>query len=152
MTDESSAADSHSNFNIRTMTRREVDLAVDWAASEGWNPGLCDAECFYSQDPAGFLIGELDGEPVGCASAVRYSDQFGFAGFYIMRPDFRARGNYGYKLGCAAIYRLADVNAGLDGVLRQQPHYFKLWGFRLAHRNVRYELSGLRKSLALQLP
>ncbi|HLA33082.1 MAG TPA: GNAT family N-acetyltransferase, partial [Pseudomonas sp.] len=30
------------------MTRAEVDLAIDWAAAEGWNPGLHDADCFYA--------------------------------------------------------------------------------------------------------
>lgn len=128
-------------FRIRTMTRPEIDLAVEWAAREGWNPGLHDAECFYAADPEGFLIGELDGEPVGCISAVRYGDEFGFIGFYIMRPEFRAHGNYGYALGNAAAKRLEGVNAGLDGVVRQQPHYVKLWGCALAHRNVRYELA-----------
>lgn len=37
------------DYTIRTMTRPEVDIAIEWAAPEGWNPGLDDAE--------GFLIG-----------------------------------------------------------------------------------------------
>ena len=28
----------------RNMTRAEVDELVGWAAAEGWNPGLHDAE------------------------------------------------------------------------------------------------------------
>jgi len=35
------------------MSRQELDLAVDWAAAEGWNPGLHDANCFYAIDPTG---------------------------------------------------------------------------------------------------
>ncbi len=27
-------------YTIRTMARKEVDLAVEWPAQEGWNPGL----------------------------------------------------------------------------------------------------------------
>ena len=45
-------------FRIRTMRRNEIAIAVDWAAAEGWNPGLHDAECFTVADPQGFLIGE----------------------------------------------------------------------------------------------
>jgi hypothetical protein len=30
-------------FTIRAMTRAEFDLALDWAAAEGWNPGRFDA-------------------------------------------------------------------------------------------------------------
>ncbi len=32
---------------------------VEWAAREGWNPGLADADCFHAADPAGFLIGRI---------------------------------------------------------------------------------------------
>ena len=51
---------------VRRMTESELALALDWAANEGWNPGLSDAECFCAVDPDGFFLGELDGEPVGC--------------------------------------------------------------------------------------
>jgi hypothetical protein len=32
----------NSNYQIRVMTRQEVDIAIAWAAAEGWNPGLYD--------------------------------------------------------------------------------------------------------------
>jgi hypothetical protein len=31
---------------IHVMDRTDLDQAIDWAAAEGWNPGLKDAECF----------------------------------------------------------------------------------------------------------
>ena len=65
---------------IRRMTRREVDIAIDWAAAEGWNPGLYDADCFYAADPKGFFIGLLGDEPVATISAVKYGNAFGFVG------------------------------------------------------------------------
>ena len=52
-------------ITARTMTRAELDLALGWAAEEGWNPGLSDAAAFFAADPEGFLIAEQDGEPVG---------------------------------------------------------------------------------------
>ena len=54
------------DFQIRTMRREELAFAIDLAAHEGWVPRLHDAECFFSADPGGFLIGELVGEPVEC--------------------------------------------------------------------------------------
>ena len=69
-----------SALQIRSMTRQELDLGLDWAAQEGWNPGLHDADTFHATDPQGFLLGTLDGEPVGMVSAVRYSRGFGFLG------------------------------------------------------------------------
>src|SRR6516162_1859467 len=49
------------SFRVRTMTPEEVVLATDWAAAEGWNPGLNDARCFAAAAPDGFLLGELAG-------------------------------------------------------------------------------------------
>ena len=44
-------------FLIRNITKDEVDsIAIEWAAKEGWNPGIYDADCFYSADPKGFLL------------------------------------------------------------------------------------------------
>ena len=127
----------NANFQLRTLTRREMPLAIDWAAREGWNPGLHDAACFHAADPQGFLVGELAGEPVGCISAVRYGSEFGFIGLYIVRPEFRGRG-FGIQLWRAAMERLAGRNIGLDGVVAQQANYAKS-GYRLAYRNVRYQ-------------
>ena len=39
---------------LRRMTETDLGLALDWAAAEGWNPGLHDAHCFYAADPEGF--------------------------------------------------------------------------------------------------
>ena len=58
-------------LRIRTMRPDEIAIAVDWAAAEGWNPGLADAACFATVDAGGFLIGELDGAPaatISCSS------------------------------------------------------------------------------------
>ena len=57
---------------IRTLQREDIRLAIDWAADEGWNPGLHDAESFHAADPEGFLVAQVEGVPVGCISAVAY--------------------------------------------------------------------------------
>lgn len=125
------------SFVIRTMSRDELDQAVEWAAAEGWNPGLSDAEAFYAADPDGFLIGLADGEPVAVISAVRYGATFGFVGFFIVQPDKRGH-SYGPALGRAALARLLGRCVGLDGVLAKQDNYRHL-GFRYAHRNIRFQ-------------
>jgi hypothetical protein len=118
------------------MTRAELDVAVAWAAREGWNPGLADAVCFHAADPEGFLVGSLAGEPVGCISVVAYGAAFGFLGFYIVKPELRGLG-YGFRLWQAGMARLAGRVIGLDGVIAQQENY-KRSGFALAHRNIRF--------------
>jgi ribosomal protein S18 acetylase RimI-like enzyme len=127
-------------LEIRTMSEPELCAVLDWAAAEGWNPGLHDAACFYPADPGGFLAGVLDGEPVASIFAVKYGAGFGFIGGYIVRPEWRGRG-YGRALWQAGMAHLAGRNVGLDGVVGQQANYARS-GFRLAHRNFRYEGRG----------
>ena len=123
-------------MEIRTATADDVATMVEWAAREGWNPGLADAACFRAADPKGFLIGFEDAEPVACISVVRYGSGCGFLGFYICPPQHRGRG-YGWALWHAGLTHLSGRIIGLDGVVAQQANYRKS-GFVLAHRNVRY--------------
>lgn len=121
---------------IRPMSRADLDRALDWAAAEGWNPGLSDAEPFLAADPHGFLMGWLGDEPVACISVVAYGDAYGFLGFYICRPEFRGKG-HGRAIWQAGMARLGERTIGLDGVVEQQARYAKS-GFALAHRNIRF--------------
>lgn len=123
-------------FTIRPMRTEEISIAVDWAAAEGWNPGLSDAPCFGGVDAEGFLLGELDGQPAATISIVKYDQHFAFLGFYIVRPDLRGCG-FGWRIWQAAMAHAGNCNIGLDGVLAQQDNYLKS-GFVLAHRNIRY--------------
>ncbi len=118
------------------MGPNEIAIAVDWAAGEGWNPGLSDAACFGTVDQNGFFIGEIDGAPAATVSCVNYSADFAFIGFYIVREDLRGRG-YGLRIWKAAIAHAGPRVIGLDGVLAQQPNY-RNSGFSFAYTNVRY--------------
>jgi len=69
---------------IRTMRSDEIAIAIEFAALEGWNPGLHDGACFHAADPGGFLVAECLGQPVGCIAAVSYAGRFGFIGLYIV--------------------------------------------------------------------
>lgn len=125
---------------IRVMGRADLDRAADWAAAEGWNPGLSDATAFQAADPFGFLMGfrtdPRGDEPAACISVVRYGAGFGFLGFYIATPAARGKG-LGYAVWQAGMKHLAGRNVGLDGVPAQQDNYRKS-GFTLYWRNVRY--------------
>lgn len=122
---------------IRAMTRADLDRAIEWAAAEGWNPGLADGDAFYAADPGGFLMATVDGAPAACISVVRYGVNFGFLGFYIARPEWRGRG-VGFALWQAGMARLEGRVVGLDGVVAQQDNYRKS-GFAFAHRDIRHE-------------
>lgn len=124
------------DYHIRHMQPADLALAVDWAAAEGWNPGLADDRAFQAADRNGFLVGLVGREPVASISAVSYGRDFAFVGFYIVRPEWRGQG-YGWRLWQAAMQQLRGVPTGLDGVVAQQENYRRS-GFAPAHRNIRY--------------
>ena len=121
---------------IRVLQQEEIRLAVEWAAKEGWNPGLRDDSCFGTVDPEGFLVAELDGAPAAVISVVNYDERFAFLGFYIVREDLRGRG-IGWRLWQAGRTHAGARTLGLDGVVAQQANYAKE-GFALSHRNIRF--------------
>lgn len=121
---------------IRRLKSFEFPVAIEWAAKEGWNPGLADAEVFFNTDPEGFW-GAFDKQGLAAViSAVQYSSDFGFVGFYICRPDRRGSG-LGYRLWQAVLEGSVPKTIGLDGVVDQQDNYRKS-GFEFAHRNIRF--------------
>jgi GNAT superfamily N-acetyltransferase len=120
--------------------RGAAAIALDWAADEGWNPGLDDAARFASADPEAFLVIEQDGAVAGTVSCALYGDAYAFIGLYIVRPDLRGQ-RIGRALFARALDRAGERVVGLDGVPAQQESYVRA-GFVLAHRNARYEGSG----------
>lgn len=129
------------SYVTRTATRDEVDLAVELARIEGWNPGLKDAVKFFAADPAGFFTGELDGEPVATISAVAYGSNYGFAGLYIVVPEHRSKG-LGKRLWDHAMRHVAGRCVGLDAVVAQEATYERD-GFATAYRSDRFQGAGL---------
>ena len=80
-------------ITFRNARPTELVLVLDWAASEGWNPGLDDAAAFFAADPDGFFVAEdPSGEILAAISVVNHSDDFAFLGLYILRPEYRGQG------------------------------------------------------------
>ncbi len=121
---------------IEQMTRKEVDVAIEWAQKEGWNPGVHDAECFYQADQTGFYVAKLNGEIVGTISLVKYPGNFAFEGLYIVKPEYRGKG-IGSQIEKYALKVCKNDNLGLDGVVGMQKKY-EQYGFEFAHNNIRY--------------
>jgi GNAT superfamily N-acetyltransferase len=125
-----------SNYVVRHMEPAEAPLAIEWAAAEGWNPGLGDAACFRPTDPAGFLVGRLGGRIVSAISLVTYSPDFAFLGHYLVHPDHRGAG-LGMATWTAALPHAKGRVIGLDGVPEPCPAYERS-GFAAAYDNVRH--------------
>ena len=131
-----------SELVIREMKRADLDTLVEWAANEGWNSGLTDAQIFWDTDPQGFVAAELSGELIGGGSIVSYKGYFGFMGFFIIRPDQRRKG-FGERLWMhrrdLLISRLrAPAVIGMDGVFNMRGFYAR-GGFVFYNRDLRFE-------------
>lgn len=122
-------------MRIAPMSVADLGLALDWAAAEGWNPGLGDAAAFHAADPDGFLMGWVGSEPVASLSVVRHGPSFGFVGLFIVRPDWRGRG-LGSEIWHRGLAELGKRSIGLDAVVAQQQRYADS-GFSVAHRTLR---------------
>jgi Acetyltransferase (GNAT) domain len=132
------------------MTRDDVALALAWAANEGWNPGLHDADAFLAADQRGFFVLKVDDEPVATLAAVRYGEGFGFLGLYITAPDNRGRG-YGLRVWRAGRDHLENRVVGLDAVLEQEKTYARD-GFVTDHRTTRHVLASTTSVPAARHP
>jgi GNAT superfamily N-acetyltransferase len=139
----------HNELPIRRLRRGELDDVIEWAAEEGWNPGLGDAEAFWGVDPEGFLGVEQSGELIASGASVSYGGELGFMGLFIVRPHVRGAG-LGRRLWHhrrdTLLERLEDGAAiGMDGVLEMESFYAK-GGFRTSHHSVR--MRGLGRDVA----
>lgn len=131
---------------VRSMTEAEVQTLLEWAATEGWNPGVNDAACFWKLDPDGFLAMDVGGRIVGGGAIIRHNPSFGFMGLFIVHPDFRGQ-QLGSQLWHARRDRLLErldsgATIGLDGVDAMLPFYER-GGFRAFTRHRRFEFTAL---------
>lgn len=122
---------------FRNATFAELAMVLDWAANEGWNPGIDDAAAFFVADPNGFFVAEdACGEILAAISVVSHSTDFAFLGLYIVRPEHRGKG-IGLGLWHYALKHAGDRTVGLDGVEAQQQNYAAS-GFSLAGGTTRF--------------
>ncbi len=124
------------DLRIVQMNRQGVQLALDWARKEGWNPGIHDAACFFAADPCGFFAAKIKNEIVGTVSIVKYSSDFAFEGLLIVKPEFRGRG-VGLSLQNFVMEKFGSIQVGLDGVLSMEKKYAR-FGFGFSYKSTRY--------------
>ena len=134
--------DLPAGFHIGAMREDEVPILEDWAAKEGWNPGLADLQIAHAIDPEAFIALREGEHLAGGGTIFRHGPRLGFMGLFIMRADLRQQG-----LGAilwtwrrdAMLRRLEPgATVGMDGVFAMVPFYEK-GGFRLAYRDLRYQ-------------
>lgn len=137
--------------NIDDLQFQKLDLAgvktlVRWAEEEGWNPGPHDAEVYFATDPDGFYGYYYENKQIAGGSIVSYNKEFGFMGFFIVKPEYRSLGigrKIWYQRRDMLLSRLNEnAPIGMDGVITMQPFY-KKGGFEILFRDERYEKIGM---------
>lgn len=130
------------SLEIGQMRADEVASLVEWAAAEGWNPGLSDVGVAWTVDPEAFVAVRASGELLAGGTIISYDGRFGFMGFFIVRPEHRGEGlgrRLWYYRRDRLIGRLArGASIGMDGVFNMVPFY-EAGGFALAYRDLRFE-------------
>lgn len=116
---------------IRRPTRAEMDVAVEWAAQEGWNLGVNDADIYYRYGTEGFLAAIQDGSPAGFHFSLFFEPAFAASGVFIVKPGLRNL-TVGRDLGRAALVLLKDRNISAASVPAKVRNY-RYVGFRVAH-------------------
>ncbi len=114
-------------LEFRPLHFDEFEELVRWAAAEGWDPGVNDANIFYTCYPEAFYGYFHQGKLIGGGSLVSYNGEFGFMGFFIVHPDFRGNGighSLWFKRRDTLLGRLnPGASIGMDGILAMQEFY-----------------------------
>lgn len=134
------------NLQFLKLDFEGVKTLVKWAEIEGWDPGLYDADVYWATDPDGFYGYFKDGELIAGGSIISYNGEFGFMGFFIVKPKYRSSGigrKLWYQRRDTLLSRLKEgASIGMDGVVEMQSFYEK-GGFKTAFRDERYEKIGI---------
>ncbi len=133
------------NLKFQKLDFEGLKILINWADEEGWKPGLNDADVFWKTDPDGYYGYYYNRELIAGGSIVSYDKQFGFMGFFIVKPEFRSHGigrKLWYQRRDTLISRLnKGASIGMDGVIAMQPFY-KKGGFEIEFRDERHEKIG----------
>ena len=91
-------------FEIRRLTSGDevLDIVAARVAAWGRKPGALDHLIYFSIDKTGFFAGELDGQTIGCISAVKFSEDSGVLAYLVVDKPYCGNG-YGIALMEAAL-------------------------------------------------
>ncbi|XP_068750389.1 holothin acyltransferase-like isoform X2 [Montipora capricornis] len=126
-------------FKIRLVkTEEEFESVItNFKVKEGWRPGLKDAECFLACAPSGAFVGELNGKPICCGTAVKYGDSFIFGGSYIVSNEYRGKG-YGRMFLDGLSRMISSRRIAISAQLHYEEMY-KRKGFRSQFYGARFD-------------
>ena len=121
------------DYTIRNATSVEEvrSFFIERAISRDVRPAIDDSEVFYTTDPTGFFLGEIDGKIISSICAVKYGETRAFLGYYVVNESYRGKG-YGLALFKHALSTLLPThNCGVQPLIPKVP-MFERSGFKCA--------------------
>ena len=77
-------------LSIKPLTDADIDFVTDISRKEGFSPGVGDLGIYQNTDKQGLWVGWLDDNPIGCIAGVRYNENYGFLGLFLVIEEYFA--------------------------------------------------------------
>ena len=133
-------------LSIKPMCDDDIDFVTEISRKEGFVPGIGDLGIYKNTDKQGLWVGWLNDNPIGCIAGVRYNENYGFLGLFLVLENYRGRG-FGLQLWKKALDHLIDLPCvGLEAAPDRIADYSK-WGFSVSSKTTRWQLLGDGKFL-----
>ena len=72
-------------LSIKPLVDDDIDFITEISRKEGFAPGVGDLAIYQNTDKQGLWVGWLDGNPIGCIAGVRYNQNYGFLGLFLVQ-------------------------------------------------------------------
>jgi ribosomal protein S18 acetylase RimI-like enzyme len=135
-------------ITLRQFVEADIPFAMELKNLAKWNQTPADWRGYLAYEPEGCFIAEVDSQPAGSVTTIRYSDRVGWIGMLLVHPNFRRLG-IGSKMLLHSIdylraNRVASIK--LDATEMGRKVYVPL-GFQDEYMVRRYERAPLEPSL-----
>ena len=128
-------------LTIKPLCSNDIDFVTDISRKEGFSPGVGDLGIYQNTDNQGLWVGWLNDNPIGCIAGVRYNQDYGFLGLFLVIQKYRGRG-FGLQLWKKAFSHLSDLPCiGLEAAPDRIADYSK-WGFSISSKTTRWQWLG----------
>ena len=128
-------------LTIKPLCDGDIDFITEIARNEGFAPGVGDLGIYKNTDNQGLWVGWLHDKPIGCIAGVRYNENYGFLGLFLVIEKYRGKG-FGLQLWKKALEHLNDLPCvGLEAAPERIEDYSK-WGFIISSKTTRWQWLG----------
>ena len=71
-------------LSIKPLCESDIDFVTEISRKEGFAPGVGDLGIYQNTDKQGLWVGWLNDIPIGCIAGVRYNQDYGFLGLFLV--------------------------------------------------------------------